>query len=83
MAKQKITVTVDADLVDAIREDDTQTLSGVMNDALAGEVARRARRRALRAVLERWERELGPIPADDVAFAIEVFADADGLCGAA
>lgn len=83
MAKRKITVTVDADLVDAIRKDENQTLSGVMNDALAGEVARRARRRALRTVLDRWERELGPIPADDTVFAVEVFADADGLSGAA
>lgn len=83
MVKRKITVTVDADLVDAIREDETETLSGVMNAALAGEVARRARRRALRTLLDSWERQLGPIAADDAAFAAQVFADADGIAGAA
>lgn len=83
MAKRKITVTVDDALVEAIRDDESQTLSAVINDALAGEVARRARQRALRALLQRWERDLGPIPAEDAVFAASVFADADGLSGAA
>ncbi|MGH2706691.1 MAG: type II toxin-antitoxin system CcdA family antitoxin [Actinomycetota bacterium] len=52
MAKRKITVTVDEDLVELARRLGVETLSGVVNEALAAHLERLARRAALRQLLE-------------------------------
>jgi hypothetical protein len=77
MAKQKITVTVDADLVSAIRAAHGETLSAVVNAALAEEVDRRARRAALGRLLAEWDAALGPVPAEAAAMARAAFDELD------
>ncbi|MFT3851210.1 MAG: type II toxin-antitoxin system CcdA family antitoxin [Ilumatobacteraceae bacterium] len=83
MAKQKITVTVDAELVAAIRDDDAPSLSAVVNAALAEEVARRARLRALRQLVADLQARYGAVPADDAAWAAGLFDAVDGVTVAA
>jgi post-segregation antitoxin (ccd killing protein) len=80
MAKSKITVTVDQDLVDAAKSLGTN-LSLVVNDALAGHIEREARLQALREMLDQWDAALGPVPDDLVADAVAAFAEADGADG--
>ncbi|MGQ0466501.1 MAG: type II toxin-antitoxin system CcdA family antitoxin [Sporichthyaceae bacterium] len=75
MAKQKITVTVDEDLVEAVRAEGHATLSAVVNAALAREVDRRARHAALGRMLAEWEAAEGPVSAVDEAAAREAFAE--------
>lgn len=79
MAKRKITVTVDAELVAAVRDDDAATLSAVVNAALAGEVERRARLRALRQLVTDLEQRYGPVSPDDDAWAAGLFDQLDGV----
>jgi hypothetical protein len=79
MAKRKVTVTVDEELVDAVQRLGAGSMSSVVNAALAQEVDRPARAAALAGLLAAWEVALGPIPADAQAGAKVAFDDLDGL----
>jgi post-segregation antitoxin (ccd killing protein) len=79
MAKRKITVTVDEELVELAHRLGTETLSGVVNEALAAHVERLGRRAALRELLEGWDATLGPVSAEAAAAARAAFDDLDGL----
>jgi len=77
MAKRKITVTVDEELVEALQQLDSGPLSAVVNGALAVEVERRARRAALARLLDEWDERFGPVGEDAAAAAREAFDDLD------
>lgn len=79
MAKRKITVTVDEDLVDAVRSLGLESLSSVVNAALSSEVERRARAAALERLLREWDDRFGPVSADAAAQARDVFDDLDAV----
>lgn len=79
MAKRKITVTVDEELVAAVRELDVEPLSAVVNEALAAEVDRRARARALGHMVERWRHEFGQPTPEDAAYAAAAFDELDAV----
>ena len=79
MAKRKITVTVDEELVEAVRASGSASLSGVVNKALAREVDRVARAAALGRLLADWDRELGPVGESAVAAATAAFDDLDAV----
>lgn len=79
MAKRKITVTVDDDLVDAVQTLGAESLSAAVNAALAAEVERRARAAALRRLLAGWDVAYGPVPDDTMAQAAAAFDDADAV----
>ncbi len=79
MAKRKITVTVDEELVEAARGAfNAESLSAIVNTALAHEIDRRARRAALGRLLAEWEDQLGPVDPSvlaDAESAFDEFAD--------
>lgn len=77
MAKRKITVTVDEELVDLAHEFGEQKLSTVVNAALAEHVERLGRLATLRQLLDRWEAQAGPVPPDIRADATAAFDEAD------
>lgn len=79
MAKRKITVTVDEDLVDAVRSLGLESLSSVVNAALSSEVERRARAAALERLLRDWDARLGPVSDDAIARARDAFDDLDAV----
>ncbi len=83
MAKRKITVTVDEDLVDAVRTLGAGSLSGVVNAALAQEVDRRARAAALERLLAEWDARFGPVSDGAAAAARHAFDDLDATAAAA
>jgi hypothetical protein len=79
MAKRKITVTVDEELVEhAHRLDAHASLSSVVNDALSAYVERQGRLVALGDLLLSWETSYGPIPDDHAKDAKEAFDELDG-----
>lgn len=73
MAKRKITVTVDQELVDFVQGAGGDSLSAVVNAALAHEVERRSRHAALGELLAHWEEIAGPVPDEAMAKARAVF----------
>ena len=77
MAKRKITVTVDEELVDLAHEFGEEKLSAVVNTALAEHVERLGRLATLRQLLDRWEAQAGPVPNDVRADAVAAFDEAD------
>ncbi len=79
MAKRKITVTVDAELIDDARRLGVETLSGLVNDALGAHVERIARREALRDLLAGWAEALGPIGDGELDAARSLFDRLDGV----
>ncbi|HYN28476.1 MAG TPA: type II toxin-antitoxin system CcdA family antitoxin [Dermatophilaceae bacterium] len=78
MAKRKVTVTVDEELVDAVHSLGAESLSQVVNAALGNEVDRRARSAALAALVADWEARFGPVSSEDEAWACAAFDDVDG-----
>ncbi len=82
MAKRKITVTVDESLVEAVQALGAESLSGVVNAALAEEVERRARSAALGRLLADWDETFGPVPDHIVADAAAAFDDLDATAEA-
>jgi post-segregation antitoxin (ccd killing protein) len=78
MVKRKITVTVDEELIDAARLG-SESLSAVVNVALAAEVDRRARAAALARTLADWEAEHGAVDDRALLAAARAFDDLDGL----
>jgi post-segregation antitoxin (ccd killing protein) len=78
MAKRKITVTVDEELVDLARAFGDEKLSGIVNAALADHVERLGRLAALRQLLDDWEAEAGPVSAAARTEAAAAFDEVDG-----
>jgi hypothetical protein len=83
MAKRKVTVTVDEGLVEAVQTLGAESLSGVVNAALAAEVDRRARSAALGRLLAGWDEAFGVLPDQAVLDAAAAFEDLDATGGAA
>jgi len=84
MAKRKITVTVDEELVQMAHELGEDKLSTVVNAALASHVERLGRLASLRELLARWDAELGEVPRDvqeDARAAFDEFVDQSSLQG--
>jgi hypothetical protein len=79
MAKRKITVTVDEGLVESVQEFSSESLSSVVNAALASEIERRGRAAALARLLAEWDDEFGPVSDDAAAAARAAFDDLDGV----
>ena len=79
MAKRKITVTVDEELVEQAHLLGVDSLSAVVNQALADHIERLARRAALRRLLDGWERECGPVSEAAATQAQAVFDELDGV----
>lgn len=79
MAKRKVTVTVDAATLAQAQELGVDNLSAVVDDALRIHVEQLARRAALRAMLETWDRDGGPVPDADRAAARAAFDELDAL----
>jgi hypothetical protein len=79
MAKRKITVTVDEDLVETVQALGAESLSAVVNEALANEVERRGRAAALGRLLADWDATYGPVPAETAAAAAAAFDDLDAV----
>lgn len=66
-AKRKVSLSLDADLVEELQHDPDDALSTQVNEAIRAEVERRRRHRALRALLSRLDAEDGPLTAGDEA----------------
>lgn len=79
MAKRKITVTVDEEIIEEARRLGVDNLSAVVNEALAAHVERAARRAALRELLDTWEEKFGPPSEEDMAEARAAWDEADGI----
>jgi hypothetical protein len=77
MAKRKITVTVDEELVDKAHAVGDEKLSAVVNAALAEHVERLGRLATLRQLLDSWEAQAGPVPPDVRADAAAAFDEAE------
>lgn len=79
MGKRKITVTVDEELVASVQALGAESLSSVVNRALAAEVERRARAAALGRVLAEWDAALGPVSDEAASAAAAAFDDLDAV----
>jgi post-segregation antitoxin (ccd killing protein) len=79
MAKRKVTVTVDADVLDLLRDQGAENLSAAVNEALSEHAERVARRAALRALLDRWDESFGPVSAKQRDAARQAFDELDGV----
>jgi antitoxin CcdA len=71
VAKRKVSITLDADLVEALEADGSTTLSAEVNSALRAEFTRRKRQQALADLLDRLADERGPLdtPEDEAEIA--------------
>jgi antitoxin CcdA len=71
VAKRKVSITLDADLVEALEADGSTTLSAEVNSALRAEFTRRKRQQALTDLLDRLADERGPLdtPEDEAEIA--------------
>ncbi len=78
MAKRKITVTVDEELVETAHALGAESLSSVVNRALEREVDRRARHATLGRLLAEWDEAHGPVDEDTAAWASAQFDRVDG-----
>jgi hypothetical protein len=63
--KRKISLSLDADLIEELEQDVGEGLSSQVNVVLRAEVERRRRHRALQALLDRLAVEDGPLSAED------------------
>jgi antitoxin CcdA len=70
-AKRKVSITLDADLVEAMEADGRTTLSAEVNSALRAEFTRRKRQQALADLLDRLADERGSLdtPEDETEIA--------------
>ncbi|MGH8909591.1 MAG: type II toxin-antitoxin system CcdA family antitoxin [Egibacteraceae bacterium] len=59
--KRKISITVDADLVEELESSPDEGLSSQINEAIREAIERRRHQRALRALLDRLDEEDGPL----------------------
>ena len=65
-AKRKVSLTLDADLVDELGDLPDTALSTQVNEAIRTEVVRRRRQRALGDLLDRMTAEDGPLTPDEL-----------------
>lgn len=65
-SKRKVSLTLDADIVDELGDPGGTALSSQVNDALRLEISRRRRQRALGSLLERLAEEDGPLRAGEL-----------------
>lgn len=79
MAKRKVTVTIDEELLDLLQEQGTENVSAAVNEALAEHAERVGRLAALRSQLDRWDRQFGPVSAKAEREAQRAFDALDGL----
>lgn len=79
MAKRKVTVTIDGELLDILREQGAENVSAAINEALAEHAERVGRLAALRSQLDRWDRQFGPVSAKAALEARQAFDELDGL----
>ncbi|MGW0183239.1 type II toxin-antitoxin system CcdA family antitoxin [Nocardia sp. NPDC003345] len=79
MAKRKITVTIDEEVLEKARELGDAHLSAVVNAALTEHVDRMARRGALQELLDGWERSAGPVDDADARDAAAAFDELEGI----
>lgn len=82
MAKRKVTVTVDEDLLDIVRLQGSENLSAAINEALAEHAHRIGRLAALRSQLDHWDAAFGPVSAKAEREARRAFDELDGVSGA-
>jgi antitoxin component of MazEF toxin-antitoxin module len=70
-AKRKVSITLDADLVEALEAEGGSTLSAEVNSALRAEFTRRKRQQALADLLDRLADERGELntPEDEAEIA--------------
>ncbi len=74
MAKTKVSLTLDADAIEALAElTGSSSLSAAVTDAVAEKLARIRKRVALAEVVREWEQENGPIPDEMVERAEKVW----------
>ncbi|MBA2729795.1 MAG: type II toxin-antitoxin system CcdA family antitoxin [Euzebyaceae bacterium] len=66
-SKRKVSLSLDADLVDELEHAPDEALSAQVNSAIRAEVQRRRRHRALRELLNQLDDADGPLTADDEA----------------
>jgi hypothetical protein len=71
MSKRKVSITLDADLVEAIEAEGGESLSAEVNSALRAEFARRRRQQALGQFLDHLAEERGLLdtPEDEAEIA--------------
>jgi hypothetical protein len=71
VAKRKVSITLDADLVEALEAGDGESLSAEVNSALRAEFARRRRQQALGELLDHLAEERGGLdtPEDEAEIA--------------
>lgn len=79
MAKRKVTVTIDAELLDVLRDQGAENVSAAVNEALAHHAERVGRLAALRSQLDRWDAEFGPVSEKAARQARQSFDELDGL----
>lgn len=72
-------MTVDEDLVESVQALGAESLSSVVNTALAHEVERRARAAALGRLLSGWDEAFGPVGAEAADDAAAAFDDLDAV----
>ena len=75
-------MTVDEDLVESIHALGAESLSAVVNEALAAEVERRARAAALGRLLSDWDTNFGPVSEEAATVAAAAFDDVDAVAAA-
>ncbi len=63
--KRKVSLSLDADLIEEFERDVGEALSAQVNAALRTEVERRRRQRALRQLLDDLDATDGPLAAED------------------
>jgi len=71
VAKRKVSITLDADLVEALEADGGESLSAEVNSALRAEFTRRRRQQALGELLDHLAEERGRLdtPEDEAEIA--------------
>ena len=72
-------MTVDEALVESVQGLGAESLSAVVNEALAAEVERRARAAALARLLAEWDSTFGPVGEAAAITAAAAFDDADAV----
>lgn len=77
MAKKKVSVTIDEELLELANDSGTP-VSVLVNTALGEHLDRLARRAALADLLERWDSLFGPIDESERGDIQAAFAEADG-----
>ncbi|MGN6695993.1 MAG: hypothetical protein ACTHN0_17580 [Aquihabitans sp.] len=79
MAKRKVTVTVDEELLELLHDQGSENISAAVNTALAEHAERMGRLAALRRQLDEWDAQFGPVSAKAALAARQAFDELDGV----